>query len=428
LALLAARVFAPLLLAPVASATGHLVSDRVEQGLQELAPELLRTALTLAIARLAEHASVRPLAVERLLPMSEVQAVLTRLGDTQPKALVIWRSHAGGLGGLLGRATEVPGEGRAAKASNRLASLADTMQRDKVVSEPLHALAEDVAAWEALVERLVAIVEGSKELRFAYRLHQAKVAAVVATIAAVIVVIAVISRALWVARAHVIAANAKEDPCAVLEVPPVELDRVSSQLRAQLETRRRACEQKRADEAHRIEEERLRKEHEEAVRVAKEKLEADCEKLAADVEAGKLTSEDEAFAKDDRLTARIADSSLEGRDFGPDDPKMPCMGAKAEPRLWESFRKAVLAKPWIMLVATAPSPKVRAAFVVAGAKMPFKLRRVLATRANDFAKFSIRSGKLEDATRASAWCDVARSVGMPMAGPCDSADKIVKPH
>ena len=74
-------------------------------------------------------------------------------------------------------------------------------------------------------------------------------------------------------------------------------------------------------------------------------------------------------------------------------------------------------------------PSVRTAsrrrFVLASGNAG-KLREVIATRANDLAKFAVRSGKRPDAERASAWCDVARSVGMPMAGPCDIADKLAK--
>jgi len=419
-------VFAPLLLGPANAAAAHLVSDRVEKGLEELAPEPLRAGLTLAIARVAAHASTRPEVVVRLLPMAEVDAALARIAVTQGRAVAIWRSYAGGLGGLLGRASEVPGEGRAQAAGERLHVLAETMQRDKVVSQPLHALADDVAAWEALAERLIGIVAGSKELRFAYRLRQAKVAAVALSLAALVVVLAIIGRALWTARANVRAAIAKPDECGAFDVSEIDLGRVSAALREQIAARRQVCERKRADEAARIEAERLRKEREEAARKAREKLEADCDGLATHTAAGKLTSEDAAFAADGGLTARIADGSLEGRDFGPQDPQMPCVGTKAESRLWEAFGKAVLLKPWIMLVTTAPSPRVRAVFVPAGGRMPFKLRRVIATRANDLAKFAVRSGKIDDAARASAWCEVARSVGMPMAGPCDVADKLTK--
>ena len=422
----AANVFSPLVHGPLSTAAAHLVSDRVEKGLEELSPERLRAGLLAAIQKVAEHASTKPQAVERLLPMAEVDAALARLASTQAAAVLVWRSSAGGLGGLLGRSSQVPGEAGAPGVSERLRALADTMQRDRAVAEPLHALARDLAAWEALVGRTVEIVGASKELRVSYRLRQTRNLVIAATALAILVVLVIVARALWVARASVLAATAKPDPCAVLELTDKDLGRVSSELVARASERLRTCEANRAEAARLAEEERLRKEREEAARKAREKLEADCETLATHVEAGKLTSEDQAFANDAGLTARLAESNLDGRDFGPADPKMPCAGTKAEPRLWEVYRKAVLVKPWIMLVTTAPAPRARAAFVVDGGKMPFKLRKVIATRANDLAKFAIRSGKKDDAGRASAWCEVARSVGMPMAGPCDIADKITK--
>jgi hypothetical protein len=418
--------FAPLVRQPTKAAAEHFVLDRVEKGLEELAPEKIRAALDRAVVAVATQSSTRPDSVRRLFPLSEIEAVLGRLASTQPKVVTVWRGSAGGLGGLLGRGSLVPGEGQAPSASDRIRALAETMQRDKYVSQPLHALAEDVAAWEALAERLVGVVAASKELRLSYRLRQLRNAVIVATIAAILITIAVIAKDRWIARKNVLAATAKEDPCAVLELSATDLGRVSAELRAKVDEERRACEDKRAAEARRIEEERLRKEREEAERKAKAKHEADCDALAAHVEAGKLTPEDEAFANDGGLTKRIAENVLEARDFGPADPKMPCAGSKAEARLWDAFAKAVIAKPWSMLAATAPSPRVRAAFVKDGEKMSFKMRKVIATRANDLSKGTIRSGKVDDALRASAWCEVARSVGMPMAGPCDLADKIAK--
>lgn len=420
------RTFAPLVLAPTTAAAEHFVLDRVEKGLEEVAPEKLRAALDRAVVAVAAEASTRPDVVRRLFPLPEIEAILGRLASSQPQAVAVWRSSAGGLGGLLGRASQVAGEGQVPVASERIRALAETMQRDKIVSQRLHALAEDVAAWEALAGRLVGVVEGSKELRRSHRMRQIRNLAIAATIAAILVTIAIIARALWNARANVLAAAAKEDPCAVLDLSATDLGRVSAELRAKVDEHRRDCEARREAEAKRLEAERLRKEREEAERKAKEKREADCEALATHVEAGKLTPEDEAFANDGGLTKRLAEQTLEGRDFGPDDPKMPCAGTKAEARLWDAFGKVVIAKPWLMLVATAPAPRVRAAFVPDGGKMPFKMRKVIATRANDLAKFAIRSGKVEDATRASAWCEVARTVGMPMAGPCDLADKLVK--
>ena len=426
MAFAASSVFSPLVLGPLTTAAAHLVSDRVEKCLEELSPDRLRNELKIAIRSVAAHAATKPEDVERLLPMGEVDAVLARVGPAQSAAVVAWRSHAGGLGGLLGRSSQVPGEGGAPSVSDRLRALADTMQRDKVVADPLHAFARELAAWEALVARLVEIVGVSSELRRSYRLRQARNFAIAAILVGVVVTAAVIVRGRMIARDNVLAAAAKEDPCAVLDLAELDLGRVSAELVAKVAERRATCEANRAEAARRAEEERQRKEREEAARKAREELEADCAALATHVEAGKLTPEDQAFANDGGLTARVAEANIEGRDFGPADPKMPCAGTKSEERLWAAYRKAVLAKPWIMLVTTAPAPRARAAFVPDGGKMPFGLRKVIATRANDLAKAAIRSKKVEDAARASAWCEVARSVGMPMQGPCDLADKLAK--
>lgn len=423
LAFAASTVFSSLVLGPLTTAAAHLVSDRVEKGLEELSPDRLRGELKGAIRSVAAHAATSPEAVERLLPMSEVETLLARVGPAQSAAVMAWRSHAGGLGGLLGRSSQVPGDPGAPTVSDRLRALADTMQRDKVVADPLHAFAHELAAWEALAARLVAIVGASPELRRSYRLRQARDLAIAATLVAIVVAVAVVVRGRMIARDNVLAAIGKEDPCAALDLAEVDLGRVSADLVAKVAERRGTCEANRAEAARRAEEERLREEREEAARKAREKLEADCATLATHVEAGKLTPEDQAFASDAALTARVAEGNLEGRDIGPGDPKMPCAGTKSEERLWAAYRKAIVTKPWVLLGATAPAPRARAAFVPDGGKMPFGLRKVIATRANDLAKAAARSKKLEDAARAAAWCEVARAVGMPMAGPCDLADR-----
>lgn len=425
--LLAKGALAPLLSEPLASAASHLASDQVDKAIEDVAPETLRASIQRAAARVASDVSVKPEAVLRLLPMAEIDATLAKLSASQPRAIASWRALAGGLGGLLGRASQTPGEAVAAPSpSDRLRALASTMQRDKAVAEPLAALAADLAAWEALIDRVATTIASSPELRSALRIKKGKRVALVASIAAALVVIGIIARAAYVARAHVTAAIAKDDPCVAFDVAEIDLGRVSADLRAKVSEKRKACEDRRAEEARVAEEARLRKEREEAERRAREKRESDCAALADHVDAEKLSPDDEAFAADAGLTKRIAASSLETRDFGPEDPKMPCAGSKAEERLWAAYRKAVLAKSWAMLRVSAPGPAARAAFGPDGGKMPFRLRKGFATRANDAAKFAVRTGKVDDAKRASAWCEVARALGMPMAGACDAADRLAK--
>lgn len=418
-------LFAPALLAPMVAARSHLETDHVDVALEQLAADKLRGALDAAAKAVADHVAVKPARVMALLPKAEIDAVLAKIGASQPRVVEAWRRFAGGLGGLLGRSTQAADAG-GPTLSERLRALASTMSRDKVVSEPLSAFAADLAEWEALAEKMPAIVRGSSELARAIAMRRGKRIALLCAIAAALIAATIVTRAALVSRSNVRAALAKPDPCAAFEVTPTDLGRVGAELVAQVSAKRKACEDRRAEEARLAEEERRRVAAEEAARRARVKHEAECEALARHVEMGKLAPDDDDVAKDDGLTKRIAEGSLESKDFGPDDPKMPCVGSQAEPRLWASFRKAVIAKPWILLVTTAPSPRVREAFRPDGGKMPFKLREVIATRANDLAKFAVRSGKRPDAERASAWCDVARSVGMPMAGPCDTADKLTK--
>ena len=296
MALLGRSLLAPSLLAPFAAAGPPLAADQVDTALDELAPQKLRAALSTGVARVASHVGVKLDAVFRLLPMAEVDGAIAKLEVSQPRALAAWRRYAGGLGGLMGRSSQVPGEGAAPTLSERLRALAGTMQRDKVVAEPLAAFAEDLAVWEALAARLVEIVSASPELARAVQVRRAKRIALIAAIAAVLAAMAIVARIAWVARSNVRAALAKPDVCAAFEVTPVDLGRVGAELAAEVQAKRKACEDRRAEEARLAEEERQRIAREEAARRARQRFEGDCEALATHVEAGKLLPEDETFA------------------------------------------------------------------------------------------------------------------------------------
>ena len=164
MALLGRSLLAPALLAPFAAAGPPLAADQVDTALDELAPEKIRAALSTGVARVASHVGAKMDAVLRMLTMAEVDGGIGKLEVSQPRAVAAWRRYAGGLGGLMGRSSQVPGEGAAPTLSERLRALAGTMQRDKVVAEPLAAFAEDLAVWEALAARLVEIVSASPEL------------------------------------------------------------------------------------------------------------------------------------------------------------------------------------------------------------------------------------------------------------------------
>jgi len=413
-------MFATGALGPVHYAGQLILARRAEEGLRELAVDNLQGGVARGVMQAAARAGVTPADVEQLLPMAELKQLLTRLAASQPRVLEAWKLYAGGLGGLLTGVADLTVDGRAPDTALCVQRLAKKVARDKPFSEPLQRLADDLLDWQDALHRCVELLNDTTGLEKAYRQRRMRrMLTIVGAAAAAALVVAVV---VWmrVARAKVLAVIEKPDPCAAMELTAADLDRVSDELRARASGNRLKCEVQRAEEAKRKEDERLREEREREAKKAQEALEASCEGLAAHLEAGQLTAEDEAFAKGAaNLVGRIAKGALELTDYGPAEPALPCKGTKGEARLAAAFRKAVLAKPWNVPMVEATSAAVREALSQGAADLPAKLKAMMGTRAGDAAKKAFVSGKPEHIARAAALCETAKALGTAPVGPCD---------
>lgn len=414
-------MFATGALGPVHYAGQCILARRAEEGLKELSPDNLMGGVARGVMQAAERVGVGTVDIERLLPMGELRQLIGRIAVSQPKVLEAWKLYAGGLGGLLTGVADLTVDGRAPDTALCVQRLAKKVARDKPFAEPLQQLADDLFDWQDALHRCVELLNDTTALAKAYqRRRMRKVLAIAGAALAVGVALTVV---VWLrlARAKVLAVIEQPDPCAAMALSEGDLGRVSEELRARASGNRLKCEAARAEEAKRLEAERLREERERAAKKLQEALEAQCDGLAAHVEAGQLSGEDEAFAKDaSGLLGRMAKGVLELGDYGPAEPALPCKGTKGEARLAAAFAKAVVAKPWNVPKVESPSAAVRAALAKGAGELPDKLKTMMGNRANDAAKKAFVSGKAEHITRAVALCETAKALGTAPVGPCDS--------
>lgn len=413
-------------LGPVHYAGQCILARRVEEGLKELAAENLGGGVVRGVTQAALLVGVAPADIERVLPMAELNGLLARIASSQPRVMEAWKLYAGGLGGLLSGVTDLTVDGRAPDTALCVSRLAKKVQRDKPLAEPLGRLADDLSDYQDALHRCVTVLNDTTALERAYRMRRLRRFALLGGAAVAILLVA--GSVIFVAarRARIAGVIERPDPCAVMELTEVDLDRVSDELRARAEKNRAECEAARAAEAKRIEDEREREEREREAKKAQEALEQRCGALASSLAAGKLTPEDEALAKDGAsLLGRVARGVLDVSDLGPAEPPLPCKGTKAEAAITAAFRKAVLARPWDLPKAEGTSAAVRAAIAAGAADLPDKLKSMTGRSAGELAKKAILSGKPDQVQRALALCETAAAMGTAPAGPCDGLRAIV---
>lgn len=417
--------FATGALGPVYYAGQCILARRVEEGLRELAADNLGGGVARGVLQASQLVGVSPSDIERLLPLAQLNAILGRIGVSQPRVMEAWKLYAGGLGGLLQGVADLTVDGRAPDTALAVSRLAKKVQRDKPLAEPLNRLADDLAAYQEALHRCVELLNDTTALQKAYQMRRMRKLALIggAALAALLLVGSIVFAV--VRRARITAVIEDPDPCAVMDLTEKDVSRVGGAMAARAKANRATCEATRAAEAKRIEDERLREEREREAKKAQEVVETKCDTLAASLAAGKLSPEDEAFAKEAAaLLGRMAKGALDLEDLGPAAPRLPCKGARAGTKIEAAFRKAVLARPWILNKVDVLGEPVNAAIAEGAADLPEKLKGMTGARAADAAKKAIASGKPDQVARAIALCDTAKAMGTAPAGPCDGVRSI----
>ncbi|MEP7123692.1 MAG: hypothetical protein ABJE95_22380, partial [Byssovorax sp.] len=205
---------------PVNYAGQCILSSRVADGLRELTPDSLYGGFRRGVEESAKRVGVGTADVERLLPMSEIHALVTRLTLSQQRAVEAWNLHAGHIGGLLKGVADLTADGRAPDVGLCLDRLARKVMRDRELADPLRALAVDVGEWQDMIARCRDLLDDGSVLERAYRMRRVRRILAIAGLAAVIV--GALGVVLWVraARVRIDAVLAGGDPCVAATIDP----------------------------------------------------------------------------------------------------------------------------------------------------------------------------------------------------------------
>lgn len=416
--------FATGALGPLNYAGQCILSGKPDEGLRELSTESLEGGLARGIVQAATRVGVRRSEIESVLPMAAFRDNLGRIAGSHARATEMWRHYAGGLGGLLSGVTDLTVDGRAPDTALCLTRLAKKVARDKPFAQALQAFSDDIAAWQELLSKAIALLNDTTALERAYKMRRLRTVALGTSLGVVAAGVALVIMWFVRARAKVREAIDAPDPCAVLALSEGDLQRVSSALVAEASKRRQTCEEGRAAAAAEAEAAKKREEAKREAERAAQALAATCETFAAHLEANGLTPEDQTFAGAGApLFARAAQGVLELGDYGPDDPKWPCPNAPAHRRIVAVFERAVIAKPWNVPKVKSPSRATRAALGARTAELPDRFKAILSNQAADASKKAILSGHADHIAEAMSLCDTAQAMGVAPQS-CDAVKKL----
>jgi hypothetical protein len=409
---------------PLSFAASCVSNNQILKGLEELDPGGLSDAYQRGIAEVARLVGVPKLEVDRVLPIDEAAAILERLRYSHGRALEAWRLHAGQFG-FLDVVTALTVDGRPAEIGLCLERVAGKVRADRPLSEPLDALAFDIAAWHVLVTRSRHILEDRGWLAAAYRRRVILrvVLFAIPLLALVAFTIGVVT--IRLKRDGVSRLMAGDDPCSVESIEQSSLAWASDEQRAELATKKRACADRREKERLQKEQEEQRLAEERKVRAEREAREQACASLADEVERGELTEATRAVrGADDALLGRVAKKALLPQDLGPDDPAFPCGDTPAKKRLEAAYAAALLGDVSVWTQRGDPGKYAHAALVTKKAEIPTNALLGLADNAERTAKSGLTGGDPVTIARAKRLCALAKDLGTPGRGSCNAVEAL----
>lgn len=433
---MAARLGATFLrcaMGPLVYAGGLIMASKVPKGLAELAIDSLHGGFLRGVSEVAKQAGVAPRDVEGALPMGEVRALVARLGSSQPIGSEAWALHAGHMGGLLPGVADLTVDGRVPDIGLCLERLANKVARDRALADPLRTLAADVEAWQTLMQRCRAILDGGHDLARAYRRRRLTRWGAVGFAGVVIVVsVAVVGRT-WAARSRVEAVLSAADPCAVASIAPADRARASGEQGVRIQQQRSRCDEGRAAQARVAAEAADKAARAEAEARVKAEREAACVALADAVERGAIADAlgdgagkpplDPLAAAAAPFLERAARGAL-GRDDLPTTPPLPCADSPAGGRIRAVVAKALLASPTLWANADDHSDLIRALLVEHRAELPEVARQRLRTRAHEASKSALLRGDPARVAHALRLCETNAAVSPDL--PVQSCEAVAK--
>ncbi len=398
---------------PIDYAASCVLGNRIQAGLEELAPDGLEDAFMRGLAEVAALVGVPRADVERAAPLSQISALAERLRSSHPRAVAAWRLHAGNTG-FLDVVTALTVDGRKPDIGLCIDRVAGKVRHDKALSGPLGELGRDISAWSDLIERTEQALAELTWLDSALRRRQLKrtvfAILVVATLSAITTSIVYVR----LARDEVEARVSSARGCAAETLTEADLEWANAKQRARVDRELDACKQERelAEATRRAsEEEEVRKRQAEEVVRARAQA---CADLASDVDAGELDAATRATAgATAALLERVAKRTLEPGDVGPQDPSFPCSDTPAHARLEAAYGQALMADPMLWARRSDPSPLAQKLATARKDEVPKNVLIGLADNAERTAKAGLSGGDKTTIARAKRLCTFASAMGMP---------------
>jgi hypothetical protein len=397
---------------PVEYAAGCILSNKIEVGLSELAPEALLAGYQRGLGEVATLVGVPRREVDRLLSEADAERIGQRLMVSQANALSAWRLHAGPFG-FMDVITALTVDGRSPDVALCIDRLAQKVRQDPALSQPLAELARDMGAYTDLVHATRDRLEQGEWLATALRRRQLQRVGFGSAALVLLVGLTTTVVTLRLAREDARARVEGASDCAAADIPTSELGWADEETLASRDRKIAACE----EERRRVETERRRIEEEESkAREAREKIErrlGACKELADAIAAGALTEPARATAGDAAsLFARVAEKKLTPSDYGPTDPTIPCSDTMHGARLQAALEKALLAEPAVWARHPQPSPFLAKTLVASRASLPDNALIGLADNAERTSKQGLARGEPDVIARAKRLCEIADSLGV----------------
>jgi hypothetical protein len=412
--------FSRLAFAPLEASGGALNDARMGEGIRLLERAALEQALQRGVEAVAQEAGVPAPQVAALVPQEEIQGALERLQKRQERAVQVVRRQEMTVA-TFAMPSELPTE---PSASEQLTSLAAVFARDKEMATKLRDLSFEVAAWEALLRRVVARLDEDAGLQQSLRQRRLR-RALVTWGSLGVVLLVVLGGGAYLAleaqraqqekqrleqeraraeekRRRVEAALGRPDPCEATGLSAEEEGALEGEAKQRLAARAQRCGEQRA----------------------RQQQEKQCGELVARLEAGRLGAEDGALAGPAEPTLRrLATRALTPADLDLDPKSMPCASVAAGSKLWAALaRGAAAGGPNLWGLAEGVSPGLREPLLAPGVLHPSTVLAI-AFRSEKLATAALRSGRPEDTARARSMCELKSKLGQALALSCQ---KILK--
>jgi hypothetical protein len=313
--------------APIVAAFEQWREVRVIPGMNEVAKPKLVEALTHGVQATAKRAGISPREVQAILPWAEMIAHLDKIEAARIDAQATFERYSLAVGGLLtglaGATIEV--DPRRKSAAQALMNVSRRFSRERELVLPLKNLSAELEIWEEGIEKAADTINRSNLMRRVLQrrlLLRVSAGFLLFAVMLVVVAIQVRERRITTARQRVATRIAAiKDPCTAIEMSEEEQRHALPEHFAAIDDRKKVCDEK----------------------LVKERYLTSCDSLAKNLEAGKLTPEDEAAAKTSAARlVRAASGKLQAEDLLAKPTEMPCGDTKAKDRIWLAYVKAAL--------------------------------------------------------------------------------------